>query len=123
MAVLFLVEIDNLSFLFGLGEESRMEAEQHCRVTVDARDLRSIDVIKALCIITIPLAILLLVHSTSYTRVVWLVPMPMLLIAVVQSLEASRYTFKGACLGLFRALTGYLLDFGFFVVVFKLSYG
>ena len=107
VAVLFLVEIDNLAFNFGLGEESRMEAEQHCRVSVGARNLRSIDVIKALCIITIPLTILALVNSTSYWTSVLYAPMPMLLIAVVQSLEASRYTFKGACLGLFRALTGY----------------
>ena len=92
VAVLFLVEIDNLAFNFGLGEESRMEAEQHCRVSVGARNLRSIDVIKALCIITIPLTILALVNSTSYWTSVLYAPMPMLLIAVVQSLEASRYT-------------------------------
>ena len=123
VAVLFLVEIDNLSFLFGLGEESRMEAEQHCRVSVGARDLRSIDIIKALCIITIPLAILVLVHQTNYWDAAFLyAPMPMLLVAVVQSLEASRYTFKGACLGLFRALTGYALAFGFFALVLILSY-
>ena len=123
VAVLFLVEIDNLAFNFGLGEESRMEAEQHCRVSVGARDLRSIDVIKALCIITIPLAILVLVHQTNYWDAAFLyAPMPMLLVAVVQSLEASRYTFKGACLGLFRALTGYVLAFGFFALVLILSY-
>jgi hypothetical protein len=122
VAVLFLVEIDNLSFLFGLGEESRMEAEQHCRVSVGARDLRSIDVVKAVCLITIPLTILALVNSTSYWTSVLYAPMPMLLIAVVQSLEASRYTFKGACLGLFRALTGYVLAFGFFTFVVVLSY-
>ena len=123
VAVLFLVEIDNLAFNFGLGEASRMEAEQHCRVSVGARDLRSIDVIKALCIITIPLAILVLVHQPDLFWVALYAPMPMLLIAVVQSLEASRYTFKGACLGLFRALTGYGLDFGFFVLVYFISYG
>ena len=123
VAVLFLVEIDNLAFNFGLGEASRMEAEQHCRVSIGARDLRSIDVIKVLCIITIPLAILVLVHQTNYWDAAFLyAPMPMLLIAVVQSLEASRYTFKGACLGLFRALTGYVLAFGFFALVLILSY-
>ncbi len=122
VAVLFLVEIDNLAFNFGLGEESRMEAEQHCRVSIGAQDSRSIDVIKALCIITIPLAILVLVHQPDYWDAALYAPMPMLLIAVVQSLEASRYTFKGACLGLFRALTGYGLDFGFFVLVFFISY-
>ena len=122
VAVLFLVEIDNLSFNFGLGEASRMEAEQHCRVSVGARDLRSIDVIKALCLITIPLTILALVSSTSYSEAFLCAPLPMLLIAVVQSLEASRYTFKGACLGLFYALAGYVLAIGFWALVLILSY-
>ena len=99
-----------------------MEAEQHCRVSVGARDLRSIDVVKAVCLVTIPLTILALVNSTSYWASVWYAPMPMLLIAVVQSLEASRYTLKGTCLGLFHALTGYVLAFGFFTFVVVLSY-
>ena len=116
VAVLFLVEIDNLAFNFGLGEVSRMEAEEHGRVSLGTRDLRSIDVIKALCIIMIPLTILVLVASTSFSqgtefggKAQTYAPVPMLLIAVVQSLEASRYTFKGACLGLFRALAGWYL--------------
>ena len=86
------------------------------------QELASIDVVKAVCLITIPLTILALVNSTSYWTSVLYAPMPMLLIAVVQSLEASRYTFKGACLGLFRALTGYVLAFGFFTFVVVLSY-
>ena len=116
VVVLFLVEIDNLAFNFGLGEVSRMEAEEHGRVSLGTRDLRSIDVIKALCIIMIPLTILVLVASTSFSqgtefggKAQTYAPVPMLLIAVVQSLEASRYTFKGACLGLFRALAGWYL--------------
>jgi len=116
VAVLFLVEIDNLAFNFGLGEVSRMEAEEHGRVSLGTRDLRSIDVIKALCIIMIPLTILVLVASSSFSqgtefggKAQTYAPVPMLLIAVVQSLEASRYTFKGACLGIFRALAGWYL--------------
>ena len=54
-----LLEVDNLAFLHGLGERTRMEAEQHAhagaRVTED--DLRTMGIVKSICVVLIPCSV------------------------------------------------------------------
>ena len=55
VAVLFLLEVDNLAFLHGLNERVRMEAEENAgarQVTDD--ELRTMDAVKIVCVVTIP---------------------------------------------------------------------
>ena len=54
VAVLFLVELDNLAFSHGLNEATRMEAEEFGRVSVTDEDSRLIDVIKRVCVLRFP---------------------------------------------------------------------
>ena len=55
VAVLFLLEVDNLAFLHGLGERTRREAEQHAHagahVTED--DLRTMGIVATICVVLI----------------------------------------------------------------------
>ena len=53
VAVLFILEVDNLAFLHGLGERTRMEAEEQ-RVRVTDDDLETIDAVKLACVLAIP---------------------------------------------------------------------
>ena len=58
VAVLFLVEIDNLAFSHGLDEKTRKEASEFGRVHVSAEDERLLDIIKLVCVLTIPAVML-----------------------------------------------------------------
>ena len=60
VAVLFLLEVDNLAFLHGLGERTRMEAEEHAGAHehVTELDLETMDAVKLVCVLTIPCAVI-----------------------------------------------------------------
>ena len=53
VAVLFILEVDNLAFLHGLGERTRMEAEEHAHAgaRVTEEDLRIMGVVKLICVL------------------------------------------------------------------------
>ena len=59
VAVLFLLEVDNLAFLHGLSERTRMEAEENAGAHehVTEHDLQSMDAVKLACVLLIPSAV------------------------------------------------------------------
>ena len=115
VAVLFLLEVDNLAFLHGLGERTRMEAEQHAhsgaRVTED--DLRIMGVVKLVCVVLIPCSVLVGVCGHSWvpdepdTFIIAFPPLPSIAVLFVQRVMASRRKLKGACVGLGWAILNY----------------
>ena len=83
VAVLFLVELDNLAFSHGLRENMRVEAEEFGRISVTDDDSRLIDVIKLVCMLTVPAAILGGVAAGESGVEFALLPVP--LVVMVQS--------------------------------------
>jgi len=116
VAVLFLLEVDNMAFLHGLGERTRMEAEEHAGARVTDDDLKTINAVKLVCVLTIPgvvLAGLLLgPHAwAKYPEVlcIWISPLPFMVILFLQRVKASRRKLKGVCGGLGWGLVGYIM--------------
>ena len=115
VAVLFLLEVDNLAFLHGLGERTRMEAEQHshsgARVTED--DLRTMGIVKSICVVLIPCSVFAGVCGHSWvpdepdTFIIAFSPLPSIAVLFVQRVMASRRKLKGACSGLGWAILNY----------------
>ena len=107
VAVLFLVELDNLAFSHGLNEATRMEAEEFGRVSVTDEDSRLIDVIKRVCVLMVPAVVVLGVSTRGSDAVAFLPMLPFWVVVVVQSVwraPASKCT--AICWGLLRALKG-----------------
>ena len=107
VAVLFLVELDNLAFSHGLNEETRMEAEEFGRVSVTDEDSRLIDVIKRVCVLMIPAIIVGGVRGK--TMGIFLIDILLFtVVVVVQSVWRAPPAgkFAAICWGLLRALKG-----------------
>ena len=108
VAVLFLLEIDNMAFSHGLGERTRMEAEEHvhsgARVTED--DLQTMGLVKLICVVLIPCAIFGGVcgygmnASDPDSCGILLAPIPAIVVVFVQRMKASGLKLKEACCGI-----------------------
>ena len=115
VAVLFLLEVDNLAFLHGLGERTRMEAEQqsHSGARMTEEDLRIMGVVKLVCVVLIPCSVLVGVCSHSWnpdepdTFTNAFSPLPSIAVLFVQRVMASKRKLKGACSGLGWAILNY----------------
>ena len=130
VAVLFLLEVDNMAFLHGLGERTRMEAEEHAGARVTDDDLKTINAVKLVCVLTIPgvvLAGLLLgPHAwAKYPEVlcIWIAPLPFMVILFLQRVKASGRKLKVVCGGLCGGLAGYIMYFLWYVLMMELAYG
>ena len=126
VAVLFILEVDNLAFLHGLGERTRMEAEQYAhagaRVTED--DLRTMGVVKLICVVLIPCAIFGGVCGHSVMRdnadvfILMLAPLPSLVVVFVQRVMTSRSRLKGSCGGFGWAILNYTMYWSWFMTFY-----
>ena len=111
VAVLFLLEVDNLAFLHGLNERVRMEAEENAgarQVTDD--ELRTMDAVKIVCVVLIPFVVLvgILGHNLANSMLVEIIaPLPSIFAVLVQCARANGL--KGACGGLGRGILGYVV--------------
>ena len=130
VAVLFLLEVDNMAFLHGLGERTRMEAEEHAGARVTDDDLKTINAVKLVCVLTIPgvvLAGLLLgPHAwAKYPEVlcIWIAPLPFMVILFLQRVKASGRKLKVVCGGLGWGLAGWLVYLIWWLLMTNLVYG
>ena len=111
VAVLFLLEVDNLAFLHGLNERVRMEAEENAgarQVTDD--ELRTMDAVKIVCVVLIPFVVLvgILGHNLANDFFVEIIaPLPSIFAVLVQRVRANGL--KGARAGLGWAMAGLLV--------------
>ena len=113
VAVLFLLELDNLAFLHGLGERTRMEAEEHAGARVAEDELQTINSAKIVCILGIPGVVLASLlagrHLCPRCFCIYTAPLPFMLILFLQRVKASGRKLKGSCGGLGWGLAGYIL--------------
>ena len=111
VAVLFLLEVDNLAFLHGLSERARMEAEDNAgaRQVTDA-ELRTMDAVKIVCVVAIPSVVFvgILGHNLADQSLPDLIaPLPSILAVLVQCVRANGR--RGACAGLGWAVAGFIV--------------
>ena len=115
VAVLFLLEVDNLAFLHGLGERTRMEAEEMTGARVTDEAIQTINTAKIVCVLAIPAVVLAgpwgawVVTDFPGTLGVMMSPLPSMIVLFLQRMKASRRKLKGACGALGWGLAAYLL--------------
>jgi len=127
VAVLFLLDLDNLAYLHGLGERTRMEAEEHAGVRITDDELQTINAVKVVCVLGIPGVVLigLLLGPHAWGRYPELLceliaPVPSMAVAFVQRVKLNGR--RGACAGLGWGLAGYLVYFIWFMLMVSLIY-
>ena len=130
VAVLFLLEIDNLAFLHGLGERTRMEAEEMTGARVTEEELQTINVAKIVCILGVPGVVLAGLLGGRYVLkdwpgmfCLWIAPLPFMVILFLQRVKASGRKLKVVCGGLGWGLAGYIMYFLWYVLMMELAYG
>jgi hypothetical protein len=131
VAVLFLLEVDNLAFLHGLGERTRMEAEEHsgAHEQVTELDLQTMDAVKAVCVLTIPCAVIggvcgvyarNLADGETDNLCYMLAPLPSMVVVFVQRVKANGR--RGACAGLGWAIVGFVAMVGWGALFYQMIY-
>ena len=127
MAVLFLVEVDNMAYLHGLGERTRMEAEEMTGACVTEDELQTINAAKIVCILGIPGVVLIgllggrhVLKNWPGMFCIWIAPLPFMVILFLQRVKASRHKLKGVCGGLGRGLAGYIMYLIWYVLMAEL---
>ena len=131
VAVLFLLEVDNLAFLHGLGERTRMEAEEHAGAHehVTELDLETMDAVKLVCVLTIPCAVIggvcgayarNLADGETDNICFMLAPLPSMLVVFVQRVKANGR--RGACAGLGWAIVGFVAMVGWGALFYQMIY-
>ena len=127
VAVLFLLEVDNLAYLHGLGERTRMEAEENAGARVTEDDLQTINAAKIVCILGIPGVVLagllggrhVLGGAGAFGYNI--APLPFVVILFLQRVKASRHKLKGSCSGLGWGFAWYIMYILWYWLVLILS--
>lgn len=118
VAVLFLLEVDNVAFLHGLGERTCMEAEEHAGAHehVTEHDLQAMDAVKLVCVLAIPCAVFIgfcgPISGTSGPDDLCYIfaPLTSMVVVFVQRVKANGR--RGACAGLGWGIVGFLAGLG-----------
>ena len=106
--------MDNLAFLHGLGERTRMEAEEMTGAHVTDEVIQTINTAKFVCVLAIPGVVLAgpwgawVVTDFPETFGVMISPLPSMIVLFLQRMKASRRKLKGACGALGRGFAAYL---------------
>jgi len=129
VAVLFLLEVDNMAYLHGLGERTRMEAEENAAARVTEDDLQTINAVKLVCVLAIPAVVLAGLLGGRHVFSRWpgvfgslIAPLPSMIIMSLQRVKASRHKPKGACAALGWGLAGYIMYLLWYWLMTELVY-
>ena len=127
VAVLFLLEVDDLAFKHGLSERTRMEAEEHAGARVTDDDLKTINAVKLVCILAIPGVVFAGLLGGRHVWSRWagvfgilIAPLPSMIILFLQRVKANGR--RGACGALGWGLAGYLVYFIWLMLMTSLIY-
>ena len=130
VAVLFLLEVDNLAYLHGLGERTRMEAEENAGARVTEDDLQTINAAKIVCILAIPGVVFAGLLGGRHVFSRWpgvfgslIAPLPSMIIMSLQRVKASRHKPKGACGALGWGLAEYIMYHLWYWLMSELVFG
>ena len=133
VAVLFLLEVDNLAFLHGLSERTRMEAEEHAGAheKLTELDLQTMDAVKLVCVLAIPCAVVGgvcgpisgLPEPDDLCFI--LAPLPSMVVVFVQRVKANgRWgAFSGLGWGTVGYFAYFIWDGLFYSMMFLLAHG
>ena len=136
VAVLFLLEVDNLAFLHGLSERTRMEAEENAGIHehVTEHDLQSMDAVKLACVLAIPSAVFIgvcgvyaknLGEGETDNLLLMFTPVPSVVVVFVQRVKANgRWgAFSGLGWGTVGYFAYFIWDGLFYNMMFLLAHG
>ena len=128
VAVLFLLEVDNMAFLHGLGERTRMEAEEYAGAheKLTELDLQTMDAVKLACVLLIPCAVVGGVCGPISGTLepddlcFILAPLPSMVVVFLQRAKANGR--RGACAGLGLAIVGFAAGLGWDGLFYQMIY-
>ena len=124
VAVVFLLDIDDLAFRHGLDERTRKEAEENARVRVTDADERILNAVKLVCVLAIPGTVFVGISGT-YVAQGWpeslgiiFAPVPPIVVRVLQRAKAGR----GTCGGLGWGTAGFFAYLIWYGLMYNLPY-
>ena len=124
VAVLFLLDIDDLAFRHGLDERTRKEAEESARVRVTDADERILNAIKLVCVLAIPGTVFVGISGTyvaqGFPESLGIIFAPVLPIVVrfLQRVKEGR----GACGGIGWGMAGFFAYLIWYLLMYNLIY-
>ena len=117
-------------YLHGLGERTRMEAEENTGARVTEDELQTINAAKIVCILAIPGVVLAgllggrhVLKNWPGMFCIWIAPLPFMVILLLQRVKASGRKLKVVCGGLGWGLAGYIMYLLWFLLMTNLVYG
>ena len=124
VAVLFLLDIDDLAFRHGLDERTRKEAEDSARVRVTDADERILNAVKLVCVLAIPGTVFVCISGTYVaqgfpeTLGIIFAPVPPIAVRFLQRVKAGR----GKCGGLGWGMAGFFAYLIWYLLMYNLIY-
>ena len=124
VAVLFLLDIDDLAFRYGLDERTRKEAEENARVRVTDADERILNAVKLVCVLAIPATVFVGVSGTYVAQRfpeslgIIFAPVPPIVVRFLQRVKAGR----GTCGGLGWGTAGFFAYLIWYGLMYNLPY-
>ena len=124
VAVLFLLDIDDLAFRHGLDERTRKKAEENARVRVTDADERILNAVKLVCVLAIPATVFVGVSGTYVAQRfpeslgIIFAPVPPIVVRFLQRAKAGR----GTCGGLGWGTAGFFAYLIWYGLMYNLPY-
>ena len=124
VAVVFLLDIDDLAFRYGLDERTRKEAEENARVRVTDADERILNAVKLVCVLAIPATVFVGVSGTYVAQRfpeslgIIFAPVPPIVVRFLQRVKAGR----GTCGGLGWGTAGFFAYLIWYGLMYNLPY-
>ncbi len=119
-----------MAYLHGLGERTRMEAEEMTGARVTEDELQTINAAKIVCILGIPGVVLIGLLGGRHVLKNWpglfclyTAPLPFMVILFLQRVKASGRKLKVVCGGLGWGLAGWLVYLIWWLLMTNLVYG
>ena len=125
VAVVFLLDIDDLAFRHGLDERTRKEAEENARVRVTDDDETTLNAVKLVCVLAIPGTVFVGVSGTYVAQGfpeslgIIFAPVPPIVVRFLQRVKAGR----GRCGGLGWGTAGFVVFILWYLLILNMIYG
>ena len=124
VAVVFLLDIDDLAFRYGLDERTRKEAEENARVRVTDADERILNAVKLVCVLAIPATVFVGVSGTYVAQRfpeslgIIFAPVPPIVVRFLQRVKAGR----SKCGGVGWGMAGFFAYLIWYLLMYNLIY-
>ena len=125
VAVVFLLDIDDLAFRHGLDERTRKEAEENARVRVTDDDETTLNAVKLVCVLAIPGTVFVGVSGTYVAQEfpeslgIIFASVPPIVVRFLQRVKAGR----SKCGGLGWGTAGFFVFILWYLLILNMIYG